>query len=430
MGMRRRYTFRFWGFLGFLFLVMLSEACKKKEKQEDVLPPSPFEKTTPDTIEAGSTFVVPAGYVFKNKPDYDIDYLVKGKIVIWEGVATVEPGTRFVFCNEDAGIIVTETGGFHAVGTPEAPIIFESCNRHPGAWMGLIFGSDNDNNKLAHCIIKHAGSKPDPMMANVRAAVGISTHGEPDRYNRLWMSYCQVDSNGGYGLYIASRKGYLTEFYANSFQANTWAPLGMPFNAAVFLKPDNILNNDSLPNYQPYIYLTTIGFNQGSDFSYPGTIPKMQLPYRVQGWKGPVIITSHCTVAPGVTFEMEDNSGIVVKSGYLKAQGKPGEYIVFKGAPGGQGIWNGIAFQSNALENSLHYCYVDGGGGAKLPWTDGQGNVVVGSWFQPGAVSLYSCRIQSSHAWGVARRQTSAFALQNCEFYFNAALPDVYIYSN
>ncbi|MCX7650025.1 MAG: hypothetical protein N2050_05675 [Flavobacteriales bacterium] len=404
------------------------EACRKKV--DDAAPTAPQPKSTPDTIAEGATFVVPAGYVFTNKPGYYIDYVVKGKIIIWEGVATVEPGTRFVFCHEDAGVLVTESGGFHAVGTADAPIVFEGCNRHPGAWLGIIFGSDNDQNKLSHCIIKHAGSKPDVMMANVRAAVGVSTHGDPDRYNRVWMSFCQVDSNAGYGAYIASRKGYFTEFYGNSFQANTWAPLGLPFNAAVFLKPENSLNNDSLPNYQPYIYLTTIGFNQGSDFSYPGTIPRMSLPYRVQGWKGPLIITSHCTVAPGVIFEMEENSGIVVKSGFLRAQGTPGQYIFFKGAPGGQGVWNGLAFQSNSFNNILQYCYVDGGGGAKLPWTDGQANVVVGSWFEPGNLSMSYCRIQSSQAWGVARRATSALGIENCEFYFNAFSPDIYIYGN
>ncbi|MCX7768683.1 MAG: hypothetical protein N2110_06655 [Flavobacteriales bacterium] len=409
-------------------MVGLGGSACRKEAAESPSPSVP--KATPDTIAEGTSFVVPSGYVFTNKPGYGIDYVVKGKIIIWEGVATVEPGTRFVFCHEDAGILVTETGGFHAVGTAEEPIVFEGCNRHPGTWLGLIFGSDNPMNKLSHCIIKHAGSKPDPMMANVRAAIGISTHGDPDRYNRLWLSFCQVDSNAGYGVYIASRKGYFTEFYGNSFRANTWAPLGLPFNAAVFLKPENSLQNDSLPNYQPYIYLTTIGFNQGSDFSFPGTIPKMQVPYRVQGWKGPVIITSHCTVAPGVTFEMEPNSGIVVKSGYLKAQGKPGEYIFFKAAPGGQGMWRGIGFQSVSQENILQYCYVDGGGGEKLPWTDGQGNVVLGSWFSPGAAVLQYCRIQSSATWGVARRLTSALSVTQCEFYFNNHQPDIYVYSN
>jgi len=412
----------------FLVIGIFILGCRKKQDENLPSLSSQYQNLTPDTIPDGATFVVPNGYIFTNKPDYDIDYLVKGKIIIWEGVATVEPGTRFVFCHEDAQIIVTESGGFHAVGKPESPIIFESCNRYPGAWMGIIFGSDNEMNKLAYCIVKHAGSKADPMMRNVKTSIGISTHGDPERYNRLWMSFCQVDSNAGYGVYIATQKGYFTEFYGNSFQANTWAPLGMPFNAAVFLKPENILNNDSLPNYQPHIYLTTNGFNQGSDFSYPGLIPKMSLPYRVEGWKGPVIITSHCTVAPGVVFEIENNGGFVVKSGFLKARGKPGEYIFFKGAPGGQGIWNGIAFQSESFDNILEYCYIDGGGGAKLPWTDGQANVVLGSYFSSGNLSISHCRIQSSQAWGIARKSSSALGISNCEFYFNKNLPDIYIY--
>ncbi|MFN8287970.1 MAG: hypothetical protein U0V74_14530 [Chitinophagales bacterium] len=73
------------------------------------------------------------------------------------------------------------------------------------------------------------------------------------------------------------------------------------------------------------------------------------------------------TIEPGVVIRFENNAGIRIASGgSLKAIGTATNPIVLKGNVDAAGVWKGLYFQSNSVENELNYCTISNGGSASF----------------------------------------------------------------
>lgn len=81
------------------------------------------------------------------------------------------------------------------------------------------------------------------------------------------------------------------------------------------------------------------------------------------------VITTYAkiTIEPGVVIKFSNNAGIIVASGgSLKAIGTLDKPIVLEGDVDANGVWKGLYFQSNNVENELNYCTVKNGGSASF----------------------------------------------------------------
>jgi hypothetical protein len=409
----------------FVICLLSLQSCKKKEEppkqSPDVYNPTVFVN------ETGGPFYIGELIVFKDNPNTTVDYRIESPLVIMSnGFLIIEAGCVIEFATPESCISVEEFGGLSAVGTAEKPIIFKGRTPEKGSWKGIIFHTENENNRLEFCEIYHAGSMPAQSMDNNVCAVGISNFA--NRANRASFKDLKISESKGYGIYVNGANSYFTGFARNTFTLLEGPPMGIPFRQTAFIDKASRYNVDTLPNKDYYIYCTNIGYNQGSDFIWDGTIQNIGTAYRMQGNYGPTIITGNCNVEAGVTFEFDEGGGLVVKDGSLKCIGSFSNPVTFKGTPGGPGKWMGICFQTSSANNALSGCIIDGAGYTKAPWSDGRGNIVLGSFWDPGSASIQGCQITNGWAWGIARKQTSGLAAQNNFFDLMTFTPDIYVY--
>lgn len=409
---------------------LLALACKKENENEGPGTGPQYPNATPTVIQTsdGSPFTISADYTFTDNVYAETDYLITCPIYITEGRTTVEPGVNFKFSGAEAGIYVQNNGVFYAVGTPDKPIRFEGSDAHPGAWKGILFGTDSPDNALEYCLVKHAGSgKADFMDENT--AVGITREREENRSNCARIVHTSVYGSGGYGIYVSSLKGRFLQFAQNTVGKSTQAPLGMPFKLAAQLDENSLLNPDTAQNTQPFVFLYNDGFNQNIDISEDAHFPNPKIPYRIRGTEGVTLIGADVTIAAGTIFEFDYEGGFCVRNGSLRAVGTPTAPITFKGIQGGTGHWVGLSFHSNSADNLLVNCIVTGGGSKKSPLSDGKANVVLGSYLgDAGSVTLSNCQISHSGGWGIAKKQSSTLAETGNQFIANVSQPDVYVY--
>lgn len=376
----------------------------------------------------GEGFYISENLTFSDNPYAETDYLVKCPLYIQGGVTIVEAGTHIRFSGPEAGIYVIGDGGLTVYGNAQKPVLFDAADPHPGAWKGIFFGTDNQNNKLEHCIIKYAGSSVADLM-DEPAAVGITRLNETDRNNCAWITHTQVYGSGGYGIYVSSLKGHFLQFGHNTVSRSNLAPLGMPFRLAPVITTDCVLNPDSAQNTLPYVFLYNDGFNQSIDIEADAQFVNPGIPYRIRGTEGVTLIGAHVTVAPGTTFEFGHEGGFCVRSGSLTAVGTPAAPIIFKGVQGGNGQWVGLSFHSDDAGNRLENCIVTGGGSKKSPLSDGIANIVLGSYTgASGSVTVTQSQITHSGGWAVAKKQSSVLTQSGNQFIGNVSQPDVYVY--
>lgn len=78
-------------------------------------------------------------------------------------------------------------------------------------------------------------------------------------------------------------------------------------------------------------------------------------------------VRAKLVIAPGVVIQCKSDAGIVVESGgVLKAVGTTEKKIEFRGDVDAPGVWKGIYFRSNSVENELSFCLVSNGGSSSF----------------------------------------------------------------
>lgn len=411
------------------FTVLFAASCKKEDNPGSPTSPQ-YPNADPILVQTpnGEGFYIDGDYHFADNVFAEADYLVTCPIYIMGGLSTVEPGVKFKFAGPEAGIYVTENGAFTALGTAEKPIQFVGVDTYPGAWKGIFFGTDNVNNKLEHCVIKHAGSSTADFM-DENAAIGITRQHEDERNNCAWIKNTLVYGSAGFGIYVSSLKGHFLQFGQNTVARCYKAPLGMPFRLAPMITADCVLNPDTAQNTWEYVFLYNDGFNQSIDISEDADLINPGIPYRIRGTEGVTLIGADVTVAAGTVFEFDYEGGFCVRNGSLRAVGTPTAPVIFKGIQGGNGRWVGLSFHSASTDNLLVNCIVTGGGSKKSPLSDGKANVVLGSYVgDAGTVTVSNCQLTHSGGWGIAKKQASALTENGNQFTANAQQPDVYVY--
>jgi hypothetical protein len=327
-----------------------------------------------------------------------IDYYVKTLIKIQKtAILTIKPGVKIAFETAESGIRVEENAGLNASGEANKPIIFTSRNQSKGVWRGIIFASNNVSNKLDYVEVYYAGSMKDEGYCDAITAIGIAK----DKNAKVNITNSKVERSAGYGLWVAGTADISLTFAKNVILDCDDAP--------VALTADNIAKLDSFSNYagngKYYIDVYSV---TGPEITGDVTIQQLNVPYRISGR---VHILKTLTIAPGCILEFNTGGELTTTdfsganhTGIIKAEGKVGDSIVFRGVQSTPGSWVGLSITSQAA-NSFLYCKVSEGGstnGYANP-SSAKGNFVVGRIGNGATATIKHSRIFNSAASGIAK---------------------------
>lgn len=88
-------------------------------------------------------------------------------------------------------------------------------------------------------------------------------------------------------------------------------------------------------------------------------------------------VSGDIVVMPGVVIEFEDDAGLKVNSGTLKAEGTAANPIVFTGVNKIKGSWRGIYISTKSVNNILDHVTISYGGGNAFSSNDNRGNLIL-----------------------------------------------------
>jgi len=291
---------------------------------------SDCENVTSDIFEA--TLWDKSCYIVK----YDIDV---------DAELTVNAGTT-VYFEADTGMRV-DSGALIALGTPaiaavidingttvtEAkaakPVLFTSKQKTIGFWDGLEFyGSVSDKNNLQNIIVEYAD-----IGLNINNATRIKVNDSIFRNNET------------YG-FIIDDAAIVDQFSRNISTSNNIA--GKVYSTTLSALD---YNSSFTGNTNNYIEMVS------NDIKTPQTWKKLTVPVLLTGYED---VDKNLTIEAGSYFICDENSGIRVDDGSMKAIGTQNEPIIFTAKQKTKGFWKGIQFySSNSINNELSFVNIE-----------------------------------------------------------------------
>lgn len=109
-------------------------------------------------------------------------------------------------------------------------------------------------------------------------------------------------------------------------------------------------------------------------------------------------ITANIQIQPGVVIQFTENAGWSLNGGYLKSLGNAAKPVVLTGNPALPGIWKGIYFQNNSIQNELRYTRIEYAGGSAFDSNGDRGAILA---FGETTVEIDHCTIFRSGHYGL-----------------------------
>lgn len=321
---------------------------------------------------------------------------------------SVAPGTTVIF-EENAGIEVPEDASFSAVGTEEAPIVFRGRQPTKGFWSGIFFGSVHPENELTWVRISDTGASG---YHYTHYAVRVVTAGS----GLLKMTHSIIENASHDGLVVGSG-GRLGDYASNTFRGIDGFPLSLHTPQLGALDSASRYGGTAdAPNGKPAIHVAG-----GLPVTASQTWRKQDVPYRFADRNGHVIndASAVVTVEPGTRLEFQQNEGIEVRAGALKAVGTADAPIVFTGVQPVRGFWSGLAFRSLHNDNHLEHVEVSYGGASGYNFTQ-QGIRVTNE----GNLTLRNAVVRENDVRGIVVERGGRFTGENISYSNNGSSPD------
>ena len=143
-------------------------------------------------IDINSTLNQPATWVaLKDGAKYNVfkDLTIHSSL-------TLEPGAQFVFEN-DAFLLVEESGSLIADGTADSTIVFTSNQPGVFRWKGIYINSSTSNNVLDHVEVSYGGSSSYRFANFVNAVVNVGVGSGAT----VAITNSTITDSSGYGIY-------------------------------------------------------------------------------------------------------------------------------------------------------------------------------------------------------------------------------------
>lgn len=301
------------------------------------------DKNDPDGVDPGPIQLdcdhFKTAQTLTDDPERAVDYYVNCVMDV-EAAIVVGAGVVIEFA-QDAGINVTETGSFNASGTAASRISFTGENKDVGSWKGILFNSNDTNNRLQYVNISHAGGAAFNTNNDIASVIIWAD-------TKLEIDHCTISEGGNYGV---------SAIYTNSNWNISESTISSCNNApAIFLAPylasfDG--SNEFAGNANDYLLIDLATQSITSDLAWK----KSSVPYQVTStfsfFNELTIDNSTVTMEPGVSVAFEDGTGMMVEDdATLIANGTSSEPINFTGVTETAGSWTSIYFNANASTNN------------------------------------------------------------------------------
>src|SRR5690554_4127369 len=99
--------------------------------------------------------------ILVDDPDADVDYIINCVMAVRADIQ-IEAGVVIEF-EQDAGISIDDfnipKASLSVVGTSNKPVILRGVKKEKGYWRGIMFDSNNPDNKLIYTQVEDAGGK-------------------------------------------------------------------------------------------------------------------------------------------------------------------------------------------------------------------------------------------------------------------------------
>ncbi len=109
-------------------------------------------------------------------------------------------------------------------------------------------------------------------------------------------------------------------------------------------------------------------------------------------------VEGNIEIREGVVIEFEDDAGLYIEVGTLKAEGTPSKKVVFTGVNKIKGSWRGIFYASKSTNNILDHTVVSYAGGGSFNVFGDLGNVIV---FEHAKVAITNTEISNGNEHGL-----------------------------
>ncbi|MGB3466423.1 MAG: PKD domain-containing protein, partial [Cyclobacteriaceae bacterium] len=287
-----------------------------------------------------------------------LDYLVTKSLLNIDNELTVMAGVNMAFV-ENSGADVGVNGTIIAVGTATDSIVFRSESGEKGSWEGFNIQSNKSANKMQFVRVRDGGS-------GGFDGAGLLSNIMVEDDGRIEIANSTIDNGAGTGLYVRNLTSRISGFSSNVITNNN-VPITCSINDYQFLDAATDFTgnaNDYISTYNSSATSENVTWN------------KLTVPYRLS--TSVQTIASTIIVAPGARFIGQSGSGIaIVGEGSLNATGNASETIIFEGEQDTDGVWRGLSFESNNLNNKLIYARVSNGGQDGFDGAGLKSNVIV-----------------------------------------------------
>ncbi|MBL4686926.1 MAG: hypothetical protein JKY37_20185, partial [Nannocystaceae bacterium] len=289
---------------------------------------------------------------------------------------TLDAGVEIHF--ESNAAIYADPGYLDVGGTVEQPVLLIGAESSPGAWRGVLFDNDSDNNRLSHTEIRDGGGGSFNSNGDLGAVVLWAD-------TALTLSESTISGSAAYGLNANYGGSSLTLEGNNILTGNAGGPVLVGAYLAEAMDPaTDFTGNPGGDVIQVWTGTGNVG---------PGTHTwrALAVPYRVgirddiedQFRNVAVRDDQSLTLEAGVIVLMEQDTGFWIDGGSFAVNGTENNPVTLRGVEETPGYWRGLYFNdpgSPHKDNATHsidYADIAHAGGAPFNSNGDLGTVIV-----------------------------------------------------
>ena len=298
-----------------------------------------------------------------NHDDRPVDYII-GCVMQATADIVIQAGVVIEF-SQDAGINV-DGGSLKVEGNENEVVRFTGVSKDKGSWKGLLFNSNNTNNKLKYLDIEYAGG------------AAFNSNGDEGSIivwadTKLNMESVNIKNSAAYGLHATYVNSEITMNNC-TFRTCDDAPAIILPSYIGFMNGTNSYSGNA--NNYVKIEINTDAITEDM------TIEALDVPYRIASnysfFDHLVIAEGTTTISTDVVMEFEDGTGLYVddNGGFFVLSDS--DQVVFTGVTKMAGAWKGLYFQFTQKNNLLDNVLIEYAGNTY----DGQ-NQAIGMWGSP-----------------------------------------------
>jgi hypothetical protein len=329
-----------------------------------------------------------------------VPFEIKDRMFI-AAALTLEPGAVLRF-QADTSMILRPGGTISAVGTADAPITFTGAEDLPGFWKGLQITTASAANRFDHVIFENGGSQAWTGAPDSRAMVYLEGNSKAVFTNSTFRG------SGHYGLWVPSG-GDLSGFDGNVFTGNA---------RVMVVHPNRVggisANNTFADNMENRV---RVSFGNNDAVTTAQTWNDFDAPLYVTTR---TFIQAPLLIAEGADVSFAQDASLVVhQDGALRAAGRDGNPVVFRGGEDLDGYWQGIEYGTTSARNALEHVVLSNAG--SRPWFGGDHSTATLYIAPTGLVVLTNVVFAKSGGYAAivsARGRLSCSAVEHGGFQF------------